>query len=101
MKYNIEFERMYNMTYEKFIVYLQHGGEGRIRIGKQYIGILNIGRNDEIFPQESLFIYEDKYHNKQKEIYIKKSDIENYKLYNNMTLKEIFKSKNFSIVSIF
>ena len=90
------------MTYDKFIIYLEHGGEARIRIGKQYIGILNIGQNDnELFPQESLFIFEDKKHNEQKRIFINKSDIKNYKLYKDMTLKEIFNLKQFSIVSIF
>ena len=33
-------ESYYNMTYEKFLIYLEHGGEARIRVGKQYIGIL-------------------------------------------------------------
>ena len=101
-KYEVVLEGGVNMTYDKFIIYLEHGGEGRIRIGKQYIGILNIGQDDnELFPKESLFIFEDKKHNEQKRIYINKSDIKNYKLYKDMTLKELFTLKQFSIVSIF
>lgn len=90
------------MTYDKFLIYLEHGGEARIKIGKQYIGILNIGEDEsEPYPKDSLFIYEDKHYNKQMQIYIKKTEIKNYKIYKDMTLKEIFNLKQFSIVSLF
>ena len=101
MKYNIRFERMYNMTYDEFIEYLYVEGEARIKIDDFRLCILNQDSQHNTWPTEFLLIQEDENYNDLKEAYVAKNKFENYILYNKMTLKELFNLNNFEIIELF
>lgn len=99
-KYEVVLEGGINMTYDQFIRKIQHGHEFEIKTKDYKIAIFNIGQNDEeLFPEETLFIYQTKFLNKHiKDVYVKKQDLESFIICNNMTIKELW-DNNLLVIS--